>query len=650
MVPVSAKWARALSALLGFLGVAACSPADLPGPDAVAGGSTYEASYLLIDALDSMTAEPPPTKAKPLSVPSYEINGDKRPVLYQHPASAYHFPDVPSGPGHRLAIAPAMHPQAWEAKTDGVRFEIECRVADGGAAELLALEISPATEPADRIWHDREVALEACSTPRTELVLRTTCGPRGNCGADWAVWGNPRVLYEQYLAPRPERLVLMISIDTLRPDHLSVYGYERDTSPQLARLAADSVVFETAVSTSPWTIPSHGAMLTSTSPRVHGATAQTPVSPSVSLVSEVLADAGWQTAGFVDTPYMSADRGFGRGFEYYDDVAPPPGNNRRGAEVVQQRILRWLADADGRAAFAFWHLMDVHGPYGAPSPFAGRFRGTVEPAPGDGRLADMRKLSYHGYLDLDRFDSFDDLVATYDEGIAFVDHVVGALLKTLRQAGLYDDALIVVTSDHGESFLDHGIWVGHGLFLTDDEIRVPLIVKLPGNAHAGTRVQDLVSQIDIAPTLLDALGLPAHGAFEGKSLLAYTDDSERPSPRVAFGFSNNTGASFVRTQSHKLVSGQDPEKLEKHLRYVDGAALPEQALARELLYDLARDPNEQSRVPDPDASAEAERLRQLIARHESETARAVAEATPARSLPELSEETRRRLRELGYAE
>jgi arylsulfatase A-like enzyme len=625
------------------------SPVSEVRYDTMPSAFDYQATYALIDALGSMKAEPAPTLRKPVSAPTYEIGTDQRLVLYQHPASIYRFGEVPAGPGHRLAIAPVMHPKAFGTATNGVGFEIRCKGAAGETVELLSMRVSPASNPADRIWHDRDLPLDACSTPTTELSLETTCGPHGNCASDWAAWGNPRVLYEQRMAPKPERLVLMISIDTLRPDHLGVYGYARKTSPALDRLAADSVVFETVVATSPWTIPSHAALLSSTFPRVHRATAETPISSSVSLLAEVLVEAGWQTAGFIDTPYMSVDRGFGRGFEHYDDLAPPSGNNRRTAEIVRERLLSWLAQADERPTFAFWHIMDVHGPYGAPAPFGGRFRSTLAPANEDPRLGEMRNLSIHDYLELDRFASFDELVATYDEGIASVDHVIGGLLDVLRDAGLYEDALILVTSDHGESLLDRGIWVGHGLFLTDDEIRVPLIVKLPGNAHAGTRVGDLVSQIDIAPTLLDSLSVMPPATFVGESLLPLAAGKPRPGPRTAYGFSNNTGASFIRTQDSKFISGQSAENLAKHMRYKKETPLPAHAARESLYYDLANDPGEQTALKTLGDAEEAKRLPRLVETHIADAEARVGDA-PVEKLAEPSEETRQRLRALGYVE
>ncbi len=607
----------------------------------------YEAEYLLIDHTGTAIAE----GSEPLRVPSYELGYDRRRVLSQHPPSVVRFPEVPAGSGARLLTAPAMNPAAWEKPTDGVRFSAFCRGSDGDLVPLLEIDVSPAVNPEDRIWHDCEAPLDGCSAPRTEIELRTSCGERGNCAADWAGWGDPRVVYESTFEPRPRRLALLISIDTLRPDRLGLYGASRQTSPELERLAADGIVFETAVAAAPWTIPSHATLLSSTWPQVHAANARAPIAESVALLPGILRAAGWQTAGFVDTAYLGSKFGFDRGFDHFDDEAPPPGDYRRGARVLRQRLLSWLASADERPAFVFWHLMDVHGPYSASAPFGGAFRQSVASQRPGPRLEQLRRLAYHDYLRLDRFSSFDDLVATYDEGVAVADAVVGGLLQVLRDAGLYDEALIVVTSDHGESFLDHGVWVGHGLFLTDDELRVPLVVKLPGNRHAGARVREMVGLIDVAPSILDALGVAAAGSFQGRSLLSPAPGDPASLPEVVYGFSSNIGAPFLRTRQYKYIgpAGMTVEKiLAVHLKARENA-LQTSLPVDEQLYHLRRDPGESSSLAAAQGPAKLAPLRALLVRYEAE-ARARREGAPAAVTPELSVQEREQLRALGYVD
>ncbi len=642
-------WPRSLAALL-LLMAAICFAGACGSPE----DATYEAEYLLVDHLNTMTSDA--KRRRVPKSPRHAIGHDERRVILQHPPLTYRFPDVPSGPQARLAVAPIILPGAWDKPGDGAVFEATCRAPDGNPVQLLELSISPATNPEDRIWHDREVALDRCSQPTTQIELRTSCGPRDDCTADWAAWGHARVVHSQVPEPRFDRLVLLISIDTLRPDRLGLYGGPRETSPELERFARDAIVFETAVATSPWTIPSHASMLTSTDPCIHGADTRTAIADSVPLLAEVLKGRGWQTAGFVDSFYMNRKFGFQRGFDHYDDRGAPKGDYRRGARLVRQRLVDWLADADEQPAFIFWHIMDVHGPYRASAPFGGRFRGAVPPAEApDPRIEQMRDLAYHDYLGLDQYSSFDDLLAAYDEGVAEVDSILGGFFQMLRDAGLYDDALIVVTSDHGESFLDHGIWVGHGLFLTDDEIRIPLIIKLPDNRRAGTRIRGLASLVDVAPSILDALDIEAPSSFQGRSLISASPGQ----PGTATGFSENTGARFVRTEDFKYISPATvvaKKVLEGVLKSRGERGLPVVPRLREQLYDLRQDAQETAtltRSPagkqPPDGADELKRFRAEFARVTMECGAWKARVQGA-GVPEPTPEARRQLEALGYVD
>lgn len=607
----------------------------------------YEAEHHLFDRMRA--ARPVVEGEYPLGARSLELRFELRKVILQRPASVHAFDDVPSGRDARLLIAPALLPGAWE-KTDGVGFQIRCHTTAGGRSLLLDLQVEQ-EGPEDEVWHDRALSLADCSSPTTTLELETTCGPARNCDRDWAVWGDPHVAYPETLRPRAERLILLISIDTLRVERLGLYGNQRATSPHLKRLAEDAVTFETAIAPSPWTIPSHATLLTATDPRVHGADASTTILDSLTPLPEVLRASGWQTGGFVDTPYLSSQHGFDRGFERFDDEAPV-GDFRRGARITRERILRWLGSADERPAFVFWHIMDVHGPYGAGPPFGGHFRAVLpaseEPDP---RMAHLRRLRVHEYLRLDRYSNLEDLVASYDEGVLAVDAVVGKLLDVLREADLYDDALIVVTSDHGESFLDHGVGVGHGLFNTDAVVKVPLIVKLPGNRLAGARASGMVGLIDVAPSILEVLGIDAPSSFQGASFLPRKARAVRSAP-VVHGFSSNLQASFIRTRRMKYIeaAGVDAATVVRtHLKPRDAVAPELGPLLAEQLYDLERDPRELASILETVDDDTLRQLRELLQTYLGECLAHRQGRTPDVA-PEISSEARERLRALGYVD
>jgi arylsulfatase A-like enzyme len=604
------------------------------------------AAYLLIDHITDATktgAAPPPT------VSFIELGHDQRRALLQ-PPSTYRFARVPTGHGAVFSTASALQ-TFQKSAADGVGIELRCATAKGGWHSLFRRSLKAHGRGKPQLWEEIEIKLSACSSPTTNLELRTICAEGRDCRDHVVAWANPRVLHARRFEPRFTRLVVLISIDTLRPDHLSVYGYDRSTSPHLEALAEDAVVFDVAVAPAPWTIPSHASLLTSASPRIHGATSQHDIRAGLPLLSEILDATGWTTAGFVDTPWLG-QFGFTRGYDHYDAEAPPPGSFRRGAQATRERLEDWLLQAEGDV-FVFWHLMDVHGPYGAPAPFGGRFRSGVSHVTGSA-FPELRKLEYHNYLELGRFRSFEDLVASYDEGIANVDSEVGQFLDLLRTSGFYDEALIVVTSDHGESLLDHGVWVGHGLFLTDDEIRVPLLIKLPDNRFAGRRIGAMVRLLDVAPTMLDVLEVTIPPSFEGVSLVSPHPGAPTAVPRLAYGESSNNGSRYVRSNGSKLITDWTSHRegvLSNHLRVKKPTPLTQNLEDKEQLYDLSSDPEELHNLIDANEwKKTAADLRLLLQRHQQALEhldRSLHEAATERPSV-MSEEQVQQLKALGY--
>jgi len=590
---------------------------------------------------------PGPEKLRPLLA---EIGHDRRPGLFQHPPAAHRWCGVPSHSQARLSAALGLLPKAWDSGSNGVEFRAACRGPAGEREELLT---RPVTAPGG--WHTVEVALEGCSQPSTCVELETRCGPGGDCRWDWAVWGSPTVSHDRSRPIAAGRLALLISIDTLRHDRLGVYGAPRPTSPNLDRLAKDSIVFETAVSSSPWTLPSHASLLTSTLPHVNGVNKQRGISSALPLLAETFRDAGWQTAGFTDVALLGPNFGFDRGFDSYEyrEGSEPV---LRGARWSHQRVVDWLTAADDRPAFVFWHIFDVHGPYGAPAPFGGMFRPAVSRGAEAEHLGKLISAPCHDYLQLERFSSLEDLVASYDEGIAATDHAIGQTLEILRAAGAYDDALIVVTSDHGESLFENGVWVGHGLFLTDDQIRVPLLLKLPGNRGAGRRVARPARLIDVAPTMLEVLGIPIPPSHQGESLLPAGRGPDGAA-HVAYGYAEDTGSVYVRDGHMKLISpwGFDaafvsPDGLRGFLRprpADEASARRLAALAEEQLYDLRADPSETRNLADSVPEELIARYRSLMAGYLRRSALASA-AYETGSVPTLTKRQAEELRALGY--
>jgi arylsulfatase A-like enzyme len=386
--------------------------------------------------------------------------------------------------------------------------------------------------------------------------------------------------------PAPRNLVV-ISVDTLRADHLGVYGYGRDTSPRIDALASDGTVFEQAMSTAPWTLPSHVSMLTGLYPsqhRVHDDGGR--LAPEVPTLAARFADAGFHTFAVVSHIYVASPFGLDRGFAVFDDSLLEGGAiNPRGDAVVDRFVqlldahlggsVETSAPAAGgpeaaRAAlpfFAFVHFFDPHWDYGAPPPFARRF----VPGGYEGRI-DGSYESMVPFLRTNAVMSEEDreaLVGFYDGEIAYVDAQVGGLLDALDARGLRGSTTIVLTADHGEEFKEHKR-LGHGRTLFDEQLHVPLIVAGHPRLDRGRR-SGLVSLVDLTPTLLDLFGLAPIETATGRSLAR----PQKPEPRFVFAESIRFGIDVraVRSPHHKLIDVRSND--------------------RKLFYDLAADPGEQ---------------------------------------------------------
>jgi arylsulfatase A-like enzyme len=341
--------------------------------------------------------------------------------------------------------------------------------------------------------------------------------------------------------------VLLVSLDTLRADHLVPYGYARPTSPALSRFAAQAIRFDQAHAHSTATLPSHLSLFTSLLPPQIGitreggpdtsqASTRLRLSDRVATLAERLRDAGYRTAAFTDGGFVIPYYGFDRGFDHFAVTTAAEGAYRNGFRKGIARLVDWLEAQpdDGRPFFVFLHTYDVHEPYSPPPPFERSFsdlsyREFTEARGFPARPAELSKRRGElGEADVRRARGF------YDNGVLATDRALGRLFAILRKRGIYDQSLVVVLSDHGEEFLDHGDF-GHGPRVYQELARVPLLLRLPGGAHGGTVVRQPVGLVDVAPTLLDLVGLEPPEGLAGRSLrglIEGTDDGgwllERP--------------------------------------------------------------------------------------------------------------------------
>ncbi len=393
--------------------------------------------------------------------------------------------------------------------------------------------------------------------------------------------------------------VILISIDTLRADHLSAYGYAKLQTPTLDRLAGQGVLFEQAISPVPLTLPAHASLLTGTLPLSHGIRDNTGfvLSEKHTTLAQALGARGFRTGAFVGAFVLDSRFGLDHGFDYYFDnfdsetleTAKLQISERR-AEDVLAEARRWISQAGGERFFAFIHLFDPHAPYAAPAEYQ---------APN--RLA-------------------------YDAEVAYVDAQLGKFISFLEGRGLWTSSLIVVTADHGEGLGEHGE-LHHGMFLYDATLHVPLIIKLPGPAQRGRRTPDQARLIDVAPTVLDLLNLPPLPNVQGVSLKTAINGgtlpelaaySETQLPFLNYGWS---GLDAYRAKGEKLIDAPRPE-----------------------LYDLKKDPGETVNLFAGNRTR-AEQLRQVKQRIAAQAAdRSSGSARQTR----VDQGTIQKLRSLGY--
>ena len=344
--------------------------------------------------------------------------------------------------------------------------------------------------------------------------------------------------------------VVVIVVDTLRADHLSGYGYSRQTSPNLDHIAQNGVLFEEAFAAASWSLPSHASLLTGRYPFEHGAE-KGPLNERYLTIAEAFRDRGYRTGGFSANSFFFCRRmGMGRGFIHFDDYSGSLTQAavrtcygryleaflnrldlkifpvRRTAPEVNSSFLRWINVKPQTPFFAVLNYFDVHDPYFPPQPYRTRFSKLKDP----GGIID-ESLASHGLPSTP--DQLQGEIDAYDGSIAYVDDQIGRLLAELKKRNLTNNTLVVITSDHGESFGAHGLFI-HGNSLYRGQIRVPLVFYWPSKIPEGLRIPRPVSNAAIPATLLDLTGNGGKSQFPIASLShlwkAVPSDSDWPLP------------------------------------------------------------------------------------------------------------------------
>lgn len=311
--------------------------------------------------------------------------------------------------------------------------------------------------------------------------------------------------------------IVLFLVDTLRADRLGCYGQVRPLSPRIDALAARGVVFEQARAETSWTKPATASLLTGLGPLAHGVHDPTlGLSEETTTLAERLRDAGYRTGAFVASAHITEASGFAQGFDHFDLAFVD-------AETVVDRALAWLDAPEqrtGRPAFVFLHVVDPHGPFEPPPAERARFAATVVD-PGAGSQARLQAINDRA-VPLDAT-VLGDLWQLYDAEVAYTDRQLGRLVDGLVTRDRFERALVAVTADHGEAFWERRV-LGHGWDLYQEVTRVPLVLRLPGDARAAERVSEPAALRDVVPTILAQLGRDA-GAVDGRDLFGSADVS-----------------------------------------------------------------------------------------------------------------------------
>jgi arylsulfatase A-like enzyme len=543
--------------------------------------------------------------------------------------------------------APVLHFGLGVSGKSPVKFRI---LAGPSGTELFAKTLR---DP-DR-WEDAEVDLKAYAGATAHIVLETSAQAAGSVG----FWANPLVL-SRTLPRRPD--VLLYVVCTLRPDHMSLYGYARETTPFLKQLGASSVVFDDAVAQASWTKASVPSILTSLQAYTHGLVNESDTIPRGAVtLAEQLRAAGYVTASIVANPFAGRASGLERGFDYVMEY-PVVQRQRtdavdRGTDsaAVNRAILPWIERHRDEPLFLFVLSTDPHAPYRPPAEFEKQFTNPAETDQFNRDYARLRDIRAYGGgatvsraeirakgIDPDTF--LRRAVERYDGEIAHNDRNVGILLDKFKEIGVLDHTLVVVASDHGEEFWEHGLGA-HGQSLYNELIHVVLMLWNPKLIPHPRRVAETVQLIDIMPTVLDLLGLKPADPVEGRSLVpllngrpsaaavpAMSTKLALPSAKPGGGVPENLTDTFARVEADwKLI--YRPQAARAHMKQVE-------------LYDRRSDRVDRTDVAVQHADV-AQRMQQEILKWIGQEKVLKARIGPGGSKP-LDQNTLDRLRSLGY--
>jgi len=397
--------------------------------------------------------------------------------------------------------------------------------------------------------------------------------------------------------------IIIVSLDTLRADHLSCYGYQRNTSPNIDLLAKNAIKFSNVFSQSSWTLPSHMSFFTSRYPSFHKVkTTEHTLNPKIKTLAEILKENGYTTVAFTEGGNLFRIYGFGRGFDIYEEKS-------KDIEFTFNQALRWLRKERGNNKFfLFIHTYEIHTPYLRTTFADPKKRGRL---PKTLKVGDLLYDIMYGRFKLSDKEK-DYIRSLYDSGILYADSYIGKLIECLRELKLMDNTTLLIFSDHGEDLWDHGISPAHGVTLYQDQLHVPVILynrRLPYPKEIDAPVQ----LIDFMPTLLAINNIPIPKGLQGKNLLPLImNKSSIEDKRPIFSEGTDYGPNRIAVilNGYKYVFIPDPKKTKRDLS-IERLKNLEVGLDVNSLFNLNLDPQEKRNIYSENIE-KARKMHQLI--------------------------------------
>lgn len=540
---------------------------------------------------DDLNKTPSPLQLR-VEQPAPDRGAETRYALYAPAPSQLEFKrKVPENGA--LSVAAAVLREGWSSQKSSVTFKVNLTTADGSSQTLWTTTVNPARKETDRYWQDTVIDLASFAGQEVTLSLVTESDAQDPFAGAAAVWGDP-ILFSRKAGGR---LVVLTVLDTVTAHHSSLYGYNRNTTPELERIGNKGVVFENAYSAAPWTLPSFASLFTGVDAARHGAGERAwgevvwrrPLPDRFTTLAEALRSQGFQTVAFMNNPYLTSTFGLGQGFTTYRDYGV--GTKTGAGEIGVDHAVQWLQEHSGYDRFMVVHLMDAHGPYRPPMAFARKFSAWFYTGRFEGGMGgqDYLDLAEGKLKDLDdkQKQQVKDL---YDGGLAYADQQTGRLYDAVQKFGNTSDITFMVTSDHGEELFEHGGYE-HGHQAYNEMLKVPLLVEAPAYFDGGKRVSTPVRLTDVSPTLLDLMKVEKYQGIDGYSLtnLVNSGKPDWQEPRTIFAENELYGSA-----QNALVQG--PWKYLYNMTNTGRAERRKKATDRHELYQLTDDPGEQTNV------------------------------------------------------